>query len=72
MVRWRQTDISAEALKAAMAVFRADLYDAALKRRDTGTAPAASLGAFAGPDFDPADIDGYLASFQIGRPSATR
>ena len=28
--------------------------------------------AFAGPDFDPADIGGYLASFQIGRRPATR
>jgi NitT/TauT family transport system ATP-binding protein len=62
--------MSAEALKAAMAVFRADLYDTALKRRDTGHAETASLGTFAGPDFDPADIDGYLASFSIGwRPS---
>jgi two-component system, oxyanion-binding sensor len=67
MARWGQTAISAEALKAAMAVFRADLYDAALKRRDTGTVPAASLGPFAGPDFNPADVNGYLASFPIGR-----
>jgi ABC-type nitrate/sulfonate/bicarbonate transport system substrate-binding protein len=66
MVRWGQTSFSAGALKDAMAVFRADLYDAALKRRAAAVAPA-SLGAFAGPDFDPADIDGYLASFAIGR-----
>jgi len=30
MVRWAQTTVSEEALKAAMAVFRPDLYDAAL------------------------------------------
>ena len=30
MVRWGQTSLSPEALKAAMAVFRPDLYDAAL------------------------------------------
>ena len=67
MVRWGQTPISADALRSAMGVFRADLYDAALKRRDAGAAAPASLGAFAGPEFDPADIDGYLASFEIGR-----
>ena len=66
MARWGQTTMSVEGLKAAMAVFRADLYDAALKRRDTGAVAAASLGAFTGPEFDPADIDGYLASFPIG------
>ena len=32
MVRWGQTSISPEALKTAMAVFRPDLYDAALGR----------------------------------------
>ena len=32
MVRWGQTTISPEALKTAMAVFRPDLYDAALGR----------------------------------------
>jgi ABC-type nitrate/sulfonate/bicarbonate transport system substrate-binding protein len=67
MARWGQTSLSAEALKTAMAVFRADLYDAALKRRGITAAAPASLGAFAGPDFDPSDISGYLASFAIGR-----
>jgi two-component system, oxyanion-binding sensor len=67
MARWGQTVMSAEGLKAAMAVFRADLYDAALKQRDTGTLATASLGAFTGPEFDPADVDAYLASFPIGR-----
>jgi NitT/TauT family transport system ATP-binding protein len=67
MVRWRQTPLSAEALKAAMAVFRADLYDMALKRGSAGPAAREPFGAFAGPDFNPADLTGYLASFDIGR-----
>ena len=68
MVRWGQTPFSPEALKAAMAVFRADLYDAVLRRKGaTSTAAPASLGAFAGPDFDPADLTGFLAAFEIGR-----
>jgi len=66
MVRWGQTPFSPEALKAAMAVFRADLYDAVLRRKGSAAAPA-SLGAFAGPDFDPADVTGFLAAFEIGR-----
>ncbi|MBR0689975.1 ABC transporter substrate-binding protein [Bradyrhizobium manausense] len=66
MVRWGQTALSAEALKTAMAVFRADLYDAALGRSgdDQTSAP---FGAFAGPAFDPRDLGGYLASFEVGR-----
>jgi two-component system, oxyanion-binding sensor len=72
MARWGQTAMSAEGLKAAVAVFRADLYDAALKRRDAGSVVAASLGAFTGPEFDPGDIEGYLASFPIGRSKSDR
>ena len=68
MVRWGQAPLSAEALKTAMAVFRADLYDLALKRgRATGPVAPEPFGAFAGPDFDPADVTGYLVSFDIGR-----
>jgi NitT/TauT family transport system ATP-binding protein len=68
MVRWGQTPPSSEALKTAMAVFRADLYDAALKESvAAGQAVSAPFGAFAGPDFDPAEVTSYLASFQIGR-----
>ena len=50
--------------RAAMAVFRPDLYDAAVG------APAAAttgrIGAFAGPPFDPGNIAGHLASWRIG------
>ncbi|MBR0895137.1 ABC transporter substrate-binding protein [Bradyrhizobium tropiciagri] len=64
MVRWGQTPYRPEALKAAMAVFRPDLYDAA-----SGRPPGAShaIGAFAGPPFDPVDVPGHLAAFKIGR-----
>jgi ABC-type nitrate/sulfonate/bicarbonate transport system substrate-binding protein len=68
MVRWGQTSVSPEALATARAVFRPDLYDAAL-----GTSGVAdrglpgSIGAFAGPVFDPHDIAGYLASLKVPR-----
>ncbi len=68
MVRWGQTAFSPEALATARAVFRPDLYDAALGLRgeaDRGAADSASVGAFAGPSFDPADVAGYLASFSV-------
>jgi NitT/TauT family transport system ATP-binding protein len=64
MVRWSQSPLSEEMCRAAMAVFRPDLYDAAM-----GTAPMAAtakIGAFAGPPFDPRDISGHLASWRIG------
>jgi len=68
MARWGQTAVSAEALRTAMAVFRPDLYDAALGKPGDAVAHPA-IGAFAGPAFDPADIEGYLASFGIPRRS---
>jgi len=65
MVRWAQTRASEEALKTAMAVFRPDLYDAAL---GIAASPAShTVGAFDGPEFDVRDISGYLASFKIFR-----
>ena len=69
MVRWGQASISPEALKIAEEVFRPDLYDSALGLRGQEADPAAfgSVGAFAGPVFDPADITGYLASFEVFR-----
>lgn len=66
MVRWGQTALSGEALETAMAVFRPDLYDAALGRGGGGQA-GTSFGTFAGPAFDPRDVGGYLASFEVGR-----
>lgn len=64
MVRWGQTPFKPEALKAAMAVFRPDLYDAA-SGHPAGASNA--IGAFAGPPFDPSDVSGHLAAFKIGR-----
>jgi NitT/TauT family transport system ATP-binding protein len=68
MARWQQTAMSREALKTAMAVFRADLHDAALGQGpDVRLAPRGPIGAFAGPAFDPDDVGGYLASFRVPR-----
>ena len=50
-----------------MAVFRPDLYDAALGREAKPAAPSDAIGAFAGPAFDANDIAGHLAAFKIGR-----
>lgn len=67
MVRWGQTSVSPEALKVAMAVFRPDLYDAALGRAAKPPGASDAIGAFAGPAFDANDIAGHLAAFKIGR-----
>jgi NitT/TauT family transport system ATP-binding protein len=68
MVRWGQTSISPEALKVAKAVFRPDLYDAALGfQGNAGNGDSDAIGAFAGPAFDADDIAGHLAAFEIGR-----
>jgi len=68
MVRWGQASISPEALTTAMAVFRPDLYDAALgSHGDDGYPAPGSIGTFAGGPFDPADVAGYLASFEVSR-----
>lgn len=68
MVRWGQTALSAEALKTAMGVFRPDLYDAAVGRPSQGgQAAGGSFSAFTGPIFNPADVAGYLASFEVAR-----
>jgi NitT/TauT family transport system ATP-binding protein len=66
MVRWGQTPMRPEALKTAMGVFRPDLYDAALGPQGKAAGPSDGIGAFAGPAFDPADIAGHLAAFNIG------
>jgi ABC-type nitrate/sulfonate/bicarbonate transport system substrate-binding protein len=68
MVRWGQAKLSPNALAVAEAVFRPDLYDAALgTHAETDRARPGSVAAFAGPAFDPADIAGYLASFKVFR-----
>jgi len=67
MVRWGQTAMRPDALRTAMGVFRPDLYDAAMGSRGTASDASDAIGAFAGPAFDPGDIAGHLAAFQIGR-----
>jgi NitT/TauT family transport system ATP-binding protein len=67
MVRWGQAGISPDAIDVAKAVFRPDLYDAALGLEgNAGKASSDAIGAFAGPAFDPSDIAGHLAAFKIG------
>lgn len=69
MVRWGQAPMSAESLAAAQAVFRPDLFDAAIGI-DHGAStrePADGIGAFVGPAFDPARIDDELAARAIRR-----
>jgi two-component system, oxyanion-binding sensor len=70
MVRWGQTSMSAEALRTAQAVFRPDLYDAALGSKGRPADVSGAIGAFAGPSFDADDIAGHLAAFKIGRPKS--
>ncbi|SHM05079.1 NitT/TauT family transport system ATP-binding protein [Bradyrhizobium lablabi] len=67
MVRWGQAGVSPEALKAAKAVFRPDLYDAALGREGKSADAPGAIGAFAGPAFDAGDIVSHLGAFRIGR-----
>ena len=67
MVRWGQAPLSVEALKAAMTVFRPDLYNAALGQGDKWSEPSGAIGAFAGPAFKADDIEGHLRAFAIGR-----
>jgi NitT/TauT family transport system ATP-binding protein len=66
MVRWRQTTMSPQALKAAQDVFRPDLYEAAFGRAGKPKVTSKAVGTFAGPTFDPADIEGYLAALLAG------
>jgi NitT/TauT family transport system ATP-binding protein len=69
MVRWGQAPMSDDLLAAAKAVFRPDLYDAALPGEAHGGPgePADGIGAFAGPAFDPDDVAGHLAAWPIKR-----
>ena len=63
MVRWGQAPYSSEMLAAAKAVFRPDLYDAALpgEALDMAGEPVDGIGAFTGPPFDPNDIDSHIS-----------
>jgi NitT/TauT family transport system ATP-binding protein len=65
MARWGQTSLSADALKTAMAVFRPDLYDAALGHKPGAETGSGAFTAFAGPPFTPEDLARYLAAFRV-------
>jgi NitT/TauT family transport system ATP-binding protein len=69
MVRWGQAPLAPDLLAAAKAVFRADLYDAALSRDAAASDDKRTdgIGAFTGPAFDPDDIAAYLAAWSIKR-----
>jgi NitT/TauT family transport system ATP-binding protein len=69
MVRWGQAPMSSELLALAQAVFRPDVFDAALRIDDEteDKDPADGIGAFAGPAFDPNRIRDDLAACQIRR-----
>jgi len=68
MVRWGQAPLSAELLRAAKAVCRPDLYDAALPAKEAPvTTPADGIGAFAGPPFDPDNLKAHLDAWTIRR-----
>jgi NitT/TauT family transport system ATP-binding protein len=67
MVRWRQTPMSPEGLKAAQDVFRLDLYADSLGHAGKPQTPSSPIGAFTGPPFDPKDIGSYLAALRARR-----
>ena len=69
MVRWGQASLSDDLLAAAKAVFRPDLYDAALPGQPESLAgePTDGIGAFVGPAFDGNDIAAYLAASPLRR-----
>lgn len=74
IVRWGQAPMSEELRATAQAVFRPDLYDAALgvaPSPDDGE-PRDGIGAFVGPDFMPGDIAGHLAAWRIKRSERPR
>jgi two-component system, oxyanion-binding sensor len=64
MVRWGQAPLSKQMLASAKAVFRPDLFDAALGNKTIDTvAPADGIGAFAGPAFDADDVIAHLRAW---------
>ena len=66
MVRWGQAPLTAEMLAGAKAVFRPDLFDAALHsgKPELAGEPTDGIGAFAGPPFDADDIVAQIAAWK--------
>jgi two-component system, oxyanion-binding sensor len=66
MVRWGQAPLSEPMLASAKAVFRPDLFDAALGNKAIdNAAPADGIGIFAGPAFDADDVAGHLRAWAL-------
>ena len=70
MVVWGQAPLSEQSCLAAQAVFRPDLYDAALgvAAEPQNAARRDGVGAFVGPEFSALDVAGYLAAWRSKRP----
>lgn len=64
MLRWRQARFSREQLAIAEGVFSPAFFDAAFGA--SAREATDSISAFAGPVFNSADIESYLAAFPIG------
>jgi NitT/TauT family transport system ATP-binding protein len=66
MVRWGQAPLTAGMLAGAKAVFRPDLFDAALDsgKPDLAGEPTDGIGAFAGPPFNADDIVAQIAAWK--------
>lgn len=67
MARWGQAPVSSALLDAAKAVFRPDLFDAALPAAAATPRSGDAIGAFCGPEFDDRNLDAYLSAFPIRR-----
>jgi ABC-type nitrate/sulfonate/bicarbonate transport system substrate-binding protein len=74
MVRWGQAPMSEELRATAQAVFRPDLYDAALgvAHAPNSGEPRDGIGGFIGPAFDARDLAGHLATWSIKRSGRAR
>ncbi len=64
MLRWRQARLSPELLGLAKGVFEPRHFDHAIGVRSPQARKA--IAAFSGPEFDEADIRGYVNTFTIG------
>lgn len=74
MVRWGQAPMSEGLRATAQAVFRPDLYDAALgvAHAPNSGEPRDGIGGFIGPAFDARDLAGHLATWSIKRSGRAR
>jgi len=74
IVRWGQAPLSTASLATAQAVFRPDLYDAAVGGAPPlgSGEPSDGIGAFAGPDFEAASIAAHLDAWRIRTPGRPR